>query len=90
MRAGPGSPISPSTSRRSSSTSSQIRVIGTSFALTGNESLVDASFTSDARYMSWPLGSLSAFMEKRPDLRVALQGLTNRDLAGKLERLLVA
>ena len=66
------------------------QLIGTSMALTGNESLVDASFTSNARYMSWPLGSLSAFMEKRPDLRVTLQGLANRDLAGKLERLLLA
>ena len=28
------------------------------------------------------------FVEKRPDLRVTLQGLVNRDLAGKVERLL--
>jgi hypothetical protein len=38
--------------------------------------------------MSWPLSSLRAFVDKRPELRVALQGLVSRDLAGKLERLL--
>jgi hypothetical protein len=27
-------------------------------------------------------------MDTRPDLRVTLQGLVNRDLAGKVERLL--
>lgn len=63
------------------------QLIGTSLALTGNPSLVDATFTSSSRYMRWPLGSLRAFMDKRPDLRVSLQGLANRDLAGKLERL---
>ena len=66
------------------------QLIGTSLALTGHDSLVDASFASAARYMSWPLGTLRAFIEKRPDLRVALQRVANRDLAGKLERLLVA
>jgi hypothetical protein len=36
--------------------------------------------------MAWPLASLRTFMDKRPDLRIALQGLVSRDLAGKLER----
>jgi hypothetical protein len=38
--------------------------------------------------MRWSLPSLRRFMDKRPDLRVALQGLVNRDLAGKLGTLL--
>jgi hypothetical protein len=46
------------------------------------------TFTEFARYMSWPLPSLRAFTDKRPDLRVTLQSLVSRDLAGKLERLL--
>jgi hypothetical protein len=66
------------------------QLIGTSLALTGHSSLVDAVFTGNARYMSWPLHSLRAFMDKRPELRVTLQGLANRDLAGKLERVLSA
>jgi CRP/FNR family cyclic AMP-dependent transcriptional regulator len=63
-------------------------IIGTALALTGAPSPVEATFTESARYMSWPLQSLRAFMDKRPDLRAALQALVNRDLAGKVERLL--
>ena len=63
-------------------------IIGTAHALTGLPSPVDVTFTEDARYISWPITSLRAFMERRPDLRDTLQGLVNRDLARKLERLL--
>lgn len=62
-------------------------LIGTTFSLTGRNSLVDAVFIGGARYMSWPLTSLRVFIDKRPELRLALQSLVNRDLAGKLERL---
>ena len=64
------------------------QIIGTSLALTGDPSPVDVTFTEPARYMRWSLPSLRGFIDKRPDLRVTLQGLVNRDLAGKLERLL--
>jgi hypothetical protein len=63
-------------------------IIGTALALTGEPSPVEVTFTEPARYMRWPLPSLRRFMDKRPDLRVTLQSLVNRDLAGKLERLL--
>ena len=63
------------------------QVIGTALALTGDQSPVEATFTGPARYMRWPLQSLRTFMDKRPDLRVTLQGLVNRDLATKVERL---
>jgi hypothetical protein len=59
-------------------------IIGTALAITGDPSPVDITFTEPARYMRWPLPSLRRFMDKRPDLRFALQGLVNRDLAGKL------
>ncbi|HZF25722.1 MAG TPA: cyclic nucleotide-binding domain-containing protein [Steroidobacteraceae bacterium] len=62
-------------------------IIGTALALTGSPSPVEATFSEPARYMRWPLQSLRTFMDKRPQLRVTLQGLVNRDLAGKLERL---
>jgi CRP-like cAMP-binding protein len=62
-------------------------IIGTSLALTGERSPVEVTFKEPARYMSWSLPSLRSFMDKRPELRVALQGLVNRDLAEKLERL---
>jgi hypothetical protein len=38
--------------------------------------------------MRWSLPNLRTFMDKRPELRITLQGLVNRDLAGKLERVL--
>lgn len=63
-------------------------IVGTGLALTGAPSPVDATFSEPARYMSWPLSSLRTFMDQRPDLRVTLQGLVSRDLAGKLERLM--
>jgi hypothetical protein len=59
-------------------------LIGTTLALTGHPSHVSASFTEPGRYMCWPLSNLRAFVDKRPELRVMLQGLVNRDLAGKL------
>jgi hypothetical protein len=64
------------------------QIIGTALALTGLPSTVDVSFTEPARYMRWPLPSLRRFVDQRPDLRVTLQGLINRDLAAKLERVL--
>jgi hypothetical protein len=63
-------------------------IIGTGLALTGEPSPVEVTFTEPARYMRWSLPSLRSFMDKRPDLRIVLQGLVNRDLAGKLERVL--
>ena len=63
-------------------------IVGGALALTGLPSPVDATFSEPARYMSWPLSSLRAFVDKRPELRVTLQGLISRDLASKLEGLL--
>jgi CRP-like cAMP-binding protein len=63
-------------------------IIGTALALTGEPSPIEVTFTEPARYMRWSLPSLRRFMDKRPDLRLTLQGLVNRDLAGKLERVL--
>jgi hypothetical protein len=62
-------------------------IIGTALALTGDPSPVEVTFVEPARYMRWSLPNLRRFMDKRPDLRAALQGLVNRDLAGKLETL---
>ena len=62
-------------------------IIGSTLALTGGASPIDAVFTGPARYMRWPLSSVRRFLEKRPELRVTMQGLVNRDLAGKVERL---
>lgn len=63
------------------------QIIGTALALTGERSPVDMTFTGPARYMRWSLPSLRTFMDRRPDLRVTLQGLVNRDLAAKVEGL---
>ena len=65
-------------------------IIGTALALRGAPSPVEIVFTEPARYMRWSLPDLRAFMDKRPDLRVTLQQHVNRDLAGKLEKMLSA
>lgn len=62
-------------------------LIGTGLALSGQPSPIGATFTEPARYFSWPLTNLRVFLEKRPELRQALQNLLNRDLAAKLEEL---
>jgi Popeye protein conserved region len=59
-------------------------IIGASLAVSGDPSPVEVTFTEPARYMCWPLSSLRSFTDKRPDLRVTLQRLVNRDLAEKL------
>jgi len=64
------------------------QLIGTALALTGDPSPVQATFTEPARYMCWPLANLRRFLDQRPELRVTLQGLVNRDLVRKLEVLL--
>jgi len=66
------------------------QLVGTALVLTGAPSPVDAAFVGRARYMSWPVGSLRTFLDKRPDLRSALQRLANRDLSMKIEHLLAA
>jgi CRP-like cAMP-binding protein len=63
------------------------QIIGSTLALTGSPSPIDAAFTGPGRYMRWPLSSLRTFIDRRPELRVTLQGLVNQDLAGKVERL---
>ena len=63
------------------------RLIGTALALTGDPSPVEGTFTRPARYLVWPLDALRRFVDRRPELRVTLQGLVNRDLAGKVGEL---
>jgi CRP-like cAMP-binding protein len=63
------------------------QIIGTALALTGDPSPVDMTLTGPARYMRWSLPSLRKFLDRRPDLRITLQGLVNRDLARKVEAL---
>jgi hypothetical protein len=65
-------------------------LIGTGLALTGDPSPVDATFTRTGRYMCWPVQSIRSFIDRRPDLRVTLQGLVSRDLALKLEQVMLA
>jgi hypothetical protein len=63
-------------------------LIGTSMALTGEPSHVNAMFTGPGRYLRWPLSKIQAFLDKKPELRVTLQSLMNHDLARKLQGML--
>jgi CRP-like cAMP-binding protein len=71
-------------------TSKPGHVIGTALALTGDPSPVEATFTEAGRYICWPLYNIRSFLDKKPELRVTLQNLVNRDLAAKLEKLVSA
>jgi CRP-like cAMP-binding protein len=64
------------------------QVIGLALAVSGDAAPFDAAFIERGRYMSWPLPSLRKFLDKRPELRVALQRLAGEDLAAKVERLM--
>jgi len=64
------------------------QVIGLALAVNDDAATFDAAFSEPGRYMSWPLPSLRKFLDKRPELRVALQRLAGHDLAAKLERLM--
>jgi CRP-like cAMP-binding protein len=61
-------------------------LVGTGLVLTGTPSPVDARFVSPGRYIRWATQTLRVFLDKRPELREALQRVTSRDLAAKLER----
>ena len=63
------------------------QMIGLALAVTGEAASFDATFGEPGRYMSWPLPALRSFLDKRPELRVALQRLAGQDLAMKVERL---
>lgn len=63
------------------------QMIGLALAVTGDAATFDAAFSEPGRYMSWPLATLRKFLDKRPELRVALQRLAGHDLALKVERL---
>jgi len=64
-------------------------VIGTATVLLGEPAQIEAQFVEPARYMRWPLATLRTFFDKRPDLRDALLRGVNRDLARKLNALVV-
>ena len=66
------------------------QILGTGLVLTGTPSPVEAVFTNAARYIAWPVHSLRALLDKKPDMRLALQQLASRDVSRKLEQLLTA
>src|SRR5688572_26450954 len=63
------------------------QIVGLALTMTGDPASFDAAFSEPGRYMSWPLPTLRKFLDKRPELRLALQRLAGHDLAMKIERL---
>ena len=64
-------------------------IVGTSIALSGDPSPVDATIAEPVRCMCWQVSDLRAFLDRRPELRAAVQKLVNRDLAEKVQGLVV-
>ena len=65
------------------------QAVGIALALLGEPSPVDARFVEATLYMRWPLATLRTFIDQRPDLRDALQRAVNRDLAHKIEGIVI-
>lgn len=57
------------------------RVVGTTSALLGQPSLVDAVFVEPARYIRWSVADIQVFLDKKPELRATLERLAHHDLA---------
>jgi hypothetical protein len=64
------------------------QIMGLALAANGHASSFDAVFIQPGRCMSWSMADLRKFVDKRPELRVALQQLASHDLATKVERLM--
>ena len=61
------------------------QIIGSALALTDAPSPVSACFVESGRYIEWPISQLRTFVDRKPELRIALQQHANQDLARKLE-----
>lgn len=44
-----------------------------------------SNFAEPGRYICWHVAALRVFVDKKPDLRAALQGMVNSELARKVE-----
>jgi CRP-like cAMP-binding protein len=64
------------------------QMIGLAQAVNDEPASFDAAFSESGRYMSWPLPRLRTFLDKRPELRLAIQRLAGQDLATKIESLM--
>ncbi len=58
--------------------------IGLALALTEEPSSVDATFLGAGRYVKWPIADLRSFLDKKPDIRAALQRHVNTALAKRV------
>jgi CRP-like cAMP-binding protein len=58
--------------------------IGLALALTEEPSSVDAAFLTAGRYVKWPIANLRGFLDKKPDIRAALQRHVNTALAKRV------
>jgi hypothetical protein len=58
--------------------------VGLALAFTQEPSFVDAEFLTAGRYMKWPIANLRGFLDKKPDIRAALQRPVNAALAKRV------
>ena len=58
--------------------------VGLALAFTEEPSPIDAAFTSAGRYVEWPIADLRRFLDRKPDIRAALQQHVNAELARRM------
>jgi CRP-like cAMP-binding protein len=60
------------------------QTIGLALAFTGEPSAIDAVFLSAGRYIEWPITNLRRLLDRKPDIRAALQQHVNTELAKRV------
>jgi hypothetical protein len=60
------------------------QAIGLALAVTEEPSPIDAAFLTAGRYVEWPITNLRRFIERKPDIRAALQEHVNAALARRV------
>jgi hypothetical protein len=60
------------------------QAIGLALAVTQEPSPIDAEFLTAGRYVEWPITNLRRFIERKPDIRAALQEHVNAALARRV------
>lgn len=63
------------------------QLVGEGIAVAPHSSLYDAQFSSDARFMSWPVERIGQFRKAHPELRIKFDDIINNHLVEQINAL---
>jgi hypothetical protein len=61
--------------------------VGLALAFTQDPSPIDAAFRARGRYIRWQVDAIETFLSRKPEIRAVLQRHVNRELAGRMHRI---